>query len=140
VEDLFERMYRLMRRMDETLPVSSLPALTGERALRAPLMDVSDEGNHLRVHAELPGMSKEGIQVKVEGNSLTISGEEKGSKEEKKKDYYYRERRSNSFYRHIALPCEVKTEGVKASYKNGVLEIILPKAQEAKKAKSVKIE
>ena len=83
--------------------------------------------------AELPGMKKEDIEVNLAGESLTIKGEKKEDKEVKEDNYYRRERSYGSFLRTVALPCEVKSAEIKASFKDGVLEIRMPKTEEAKK-------
>lgn len=89
---------------------------------------------------ELPGIKKEDVEVNLVGANLRIKGEKKEHKEVKKDDYYRRERSYGSFLRTIALPCDVKDDEIKASSKDGVLEIRMPKTEEAKrKLISVKI-
>lgn len=89
---------------------------------------------------ELPGIKKEDVEVNLVGANLRIKGEKKEHKEVKKDDYYRRERSYGSFLRTIALPCDVKDDEIKASFKDGVLEIRMPKTEEAKrKLISVKI-
>jgi HSP20 family protein len=93
------------------------------------------------IKAEIPGLSKEDITVQVTDSTLTIKGEKKREEEIKETDYYSCERSFGAFTRAVALPCDVKAEQVKASFKNGVLEVRLPKTEEAKKkAITVKIE
>ncbi|MFB0527437.1 MAG: Hsp20/alpha crystallin family protein, partial [bacterium] len=114
--------------------------LLGE-GLRFPPMDVYDRKDHIVVKAEVPGIDKKNIKVMVEGNILTIRGETKKEQEVKKKDYYCCERGYGSFYRTLALPVEVEKEKVKASYKDGILRIELPKSKEAKtKETDIRIE
>jgi len=85
------------------------------------------------VKAELPGMKKEDIEVNLSGETLTIKGEKKQEEEVKEDNYYRRERTYGAFSRAIDLPCEVKSAEIKASFKDGVLEIRMPKTEEAKK-------
>lgn len=108
---------------------------------KVPSLDVFEEEDELVVKADLPGISKEEIEVTVTGNVVTIKGEKKKEEEVKEKDYYRRERSYGSFVRSVELPCEVKSEQIKANFKDGVLEVRMPKTEEAKKKSvSVKIE
>jgi HSP20 family protein len=102
-------------------------------SISQPVVDVFDEKDDIVVKAELPGLSKDQIEVNLTGTTLTISGEKNKEEEIKEKDYYYCERSQGSFSRSVVLPSEVKTDQVKASMKDGVLEIRLPKTEEAKK-------
>ena len=134
VESMFERMF------DDSW-VRPFPrlrlALWGPRAftLEAPAIDMYEEKDALVVKAEVPGLLKDEIDVSVTGNILTIKGEKKKEEEEiKQKDYYRCERTFGAFSRTVELPANVKTGDVKASFKNGLLEIRLPKTEEAKKS------
>ncbi|MEW5767324.1 MAG: Hsp20/alpha crystallin family protein [bacterium] len=97
-----------------------------------PAVDLLDRGDHLTVKAELPGLDKKDIHVSLEDDVLTIRGELKRDKEVKEEDYYCCERSYGSFARSISLPTRVEAEETKASYKDGVLEINLTKAKEAR--------
>jgi HSP20 family protein len=99
----------------------------------APALDVYDEKDDLIVKAEIPGLTKDEIDISLEENILTIKGEKKKEEEVKEDDYYRCERTFGAFSRSIELPMNVKPDKVNASFKNGVLEIRLPKAEEAKK-------
>lgn len=101
--------------------------------LDAPALDVFDEKDDLIVKAEIPGMTKDEIDIRLDGNTLTIKGEKKKEEEVKEENYYRCERTFGSFSRTIELPMDVKTDKVNATFTNGVLEIRLPKAEEAKK-------
>ncbi|HXV84621.1 MAG TPA: Hsp20/alpha crystallin family protein [Candidatus Binatia bacterium] len=85
------------------------------------------------VKAELPGMEKDNIEVNLSDNRLPIKGEKKQEQEVKKEGYYRAERSYGSFVRTLELPKEVQADKVKAAFKNGILEIRLPKTEEAKK-------
>jgi HSP20 family protein len=102
-------------------------------ALEAPALDVFGNKDDLIVKAEIPGLSKEDIDITIEGNTLTIKGQKKKEEEIKDEDYYRCERTFGAFSRSIDLPTEVKADKVNASFKDGVLEIRLPKTEEAKK-------
>ena len=92
------------------------------------------------VEVDLPGIKKEDIDIDVEDNVLTISGERKTKKEVKEEDYYKIESQYGKFSRSFTLPEKVDTENIHAESKNGVLEVIVPKLkEEEKKAKKIKV-
>jgi HSP20 family protein len=134
-EDAFRRPFSLMR-------PPWLPRLRAtEMEEIAPSVDIFEEGDDVVVKAELPGMSKENIDVSLSGDAVRISGEKKHEEKVEKKNYYRMERSYGSFTRSFRLPAEVDTDKAKASFKKGVLEIRVPKTQEAKeKEKKIKIE
>jgi HSP20 family protein len=101
--------------------------------VEAPTLDIYEEKDDLIVKAEVPGLSKDEIDISLDGNTLTIKGEKKKEEEVKEDDYYRCERTFGAFFRSIELPSEVKADKVTASFKNGVIEIRLPKTEEAKK-------
>lgn len=104
-----------------------------------PDIEVSDEGDHFKLTADLPGLQKEDFNLAVEGNRITLTGERKSEKEKKEKHYHYSERIYGSFTRTLEFPAEVAADRVKATYKNGVLEVLLPKSENAK-PKSIQVE
>jgi HSP20 family protein len=104
----------------------------------APTVDLYEEKDDIVVKAELPGMEKDDIEVNLADNRLTIKGEKKQEQETKKENYYRSERSYGSFVRTLELPTEVQTDKGKAAFKNGVLEIRLPKTEEAKN-KEIKV-
>ncbi len=97
-----------------------------------PAVDVADEDNAYVVKAELPGVSKEDVKITLESNILTIRGEKKAAKNVDEKNYRRTERSYGSFQRSFTLPTTVKNDKVDAVYKDGILTITLPKAEEAK--------
>jgi HSP20 family protein len=99
-----------------------------------PAIDVTETDKAYEITAELPGMDEKNIEVKVADDVLTIKGEKREEKEEKNKDYYLSERSFGSFQRSFQVPSGVDTDKVDASFKNGVLTVILPKSTEAQKA------
>lgn len=98
-------------------------------------IDVIDRDNEIVVKAELAGVDKDKLDIQVHGNQVYISGskEEEANKEEGK--IIYRERRYGNFSRTIQLPVDVDASQSKASYKDGVLALTLPKAESAKRRK-----
>ena len=107
----------------------------------SPSMDIFEEGDNVVVKTELPGMKKEDIEVSVTDHRMRISGEKKREEKVEKKNYYWEERSYGSFSRSFQLPSEVQTDKVEATFKDGILEIRIPKTEEAKKKeKKVNIE
>lgn len=97
-----------------------------------PSVDIFEDDDKLVLSVEVPGVDKKDIKINVENNVLSISGERKFEQEEKKDNFRRIERRFGSFYRSFTLPRAVDTEKIEATTKNGVLEITLPKREEAK--------
>jgi len=106
--------------------------------LEAPVVDLFEDKNDIVIKAELPGMEKENVEVKLTDHMLTIKGEKKKEEEVKEENYYRSERSYGSFVRTLELPADVHADKVKASFKNGILEVRLPKTEEAK-TKEVKV-
>ena len=103
-----------------------------------PVVDIFDTNNAIVIKAELPGIKKDDVSVDVKDNVLTIKGERSFSKEIKEEDYYRKERSFGKFQRSFTLPEAIEPAGIKANFKNGVLEIEVPKAEE-KKPKQISI-
>ncbi len=122
MDDLFDSFFKGLGR-----------PLTGYKAW--PTIDVADKDDAVVVRAEVPGCKAEDIDISVYGNTLTISGEKKESKEEKEKGYYHVESSYGSFRREIALPTDVDEDKIDAVCKDGVLSITLPKAEKTKAVK-----
>ncbi|MEW6260155.1 MAG: Hsp20/alpha crystallin family protein [Thermodesulfobacteriota bacterium] len=103
-----------------------------------PLVDIFDKDDAIVIHAELPGVKKEDVSIEVKDNVLTLRGERTESKEIKEDKYYRKERTFGSFHRAFTLPAAVNPDSIKATFKDGVLEIEIPKPEE-QKPKQVKI-
>ncbi|MDZ7261227.1 MAG: Hsp20/alpha crystallin family protein [candidate division KSB1 bacterium] len=97
-----------------------------------PLVDIAETKDDFIVTAEVPGMSKDDVKISLTNNVLTLKGEKKEEKEIKDKNFHRVERCYGSFQRSFTLPTEVQADKVKASYKDGVLKITLPKKEEVK--------
>ncbi len=104
-----------------------------------PPVDVEQETDRFRIRVDLPGVKRDEIQITVNGDTLTVSGEKKRETETKKDDAYRAERYYGSFSRSLTLPSAVDTNKIEASYKDGVLEITVPKSEEAR-PKQIKIQ
>ena len=99
-----------------------------------PAVDVTQSDKGYEITAELPGMEDKDIEVKLANGVLTLRGEKRDEKEEKNKDYYVRERSFGSFERSFQVPEDVDADKVNASFKKGVLTVMLPKSAQAQKA------
>jgi HSP20 family protein len=97
-----------------------------------PALDVSEDKDNIYVRAELPGMKKEDIDLSLHGDTLSLSGERKSEQELKEAEVYRAERFFGRFQRTVSLPTAVAADKIKAQYKDGVLTVTLPKAEEAK--------
>jgi HSP20 family protein len=130
------------RRMDEAMRypmISRRPMfwwrLPVEDMTMSPAIEVIDKKDKLMVRAEVPGVKPEDIDISVSDSTLTIKGEKKSESEVKEDDYYRREMSYGRFSRSVALPTKVQADKVDASYDDGILEITLSKAHEAKPKK-----
>jgi HSP20 family protein len=101
--------------------------LNRSMALTTPATDLKDTGKEFVLKAEMPGVTKEDIDITVHGDSVEIRAERQSGKEEEHEGYYHREIGRNSFYRRIPLPEEVEAEKAEGKLGNGVLELTLPK-------------
>jgi HSP20 family protein len=97
-----------------------------------PAVDVSEDDDNYLVEVELPGLSEKDVEVKVENGVLTIASRKDESREEKDEGYIRKERRHYSFSRSFSLPDNVDLEKITANFKNGLLDIAVPKAPAAK--------
>ncbi len=103
-----------------------------------PSLDLSEAKDEFVVKAEIPGADAKNIDISLNDGTLIIKGEKKHEKEQKEENYHFVERSYGSFVRSIRLPGQVQGDKVKASYKDGILKISLPKSEEAKK-KEIKV-
>lgn len=97
-----------------------------------PAVDIYDKGNEVVIHAEIPGMKKDDIEVRVENNVLTVRGKKERQEEVKEEGYFRTERSYGTFSRSFSLPTTVNISKIVAEYTDGVLTLSLPKAEEAK--------
>ncbi len=130
-DDFFERPFGLS-------PFSRMGAGLGNFY---PQIDVSETDEEIKVVAEVAGMDEKDIQVSLAEDVLTISGFKESEKEQKNRQYHRIERSSGSFRREIALPGSINENKVDATFKNGVLTVILPKlASESSKVKHINVQ
>jgi HSP20 family protein len=104
-----------------------------------PSVDVLENPNEIIVHAEIPGVEAKDIDVRLEGDVLSIRGERKREVTEEAQGYYHAERSYGTFSRSLRLPSDIDREGIRARYYHGILELKLPKKEKAAQ-KRVKVE
>lgn len=147
-EAMERRMEQMERAFEDFFPSSwaggfRLPSLWKSKALPvdrlSPKVDIIDRDDRVVVRAEVPGVEKDNLQVSVTENTVTLKGETRKEEKEEKGNYYRSEISSGSFQRTFALPCDVDGGKAKAEFKNGVLELSLPKVTKSKRH-SVKID
>jgi HSP20 family protein len=107
--------------------------------MQVPRMDVIDRDDEVIVRAEMPGISKDEMEVSLTENSVTISGESKKEEREEKGDYHRCEISRSACSRTVALPAYIDTKKSKAKFKDGILELTLPKTEKTKRTE-LKIE
>jgi HSP20 family protein len=102
-----------------------------QQGLWSPQVEVRERGNNIVVRADLPGLSRDDVDVEVDNDALIIRGERHDDWEDEQEGYYRSERSYGSFYRAIPLPEGVDPNACNATFKDGVLEVTLPKPQQA---------
>jgi HSP20 family protein len=129
---------RINRMFDD--PFFSLGRLSDEDSLGMwnPAVDLYEKDDQFIIKAELPGVNKDDIKVDLKDRVLTLSGERTYENEVKEENYYRRERSYGKFQRAFTLPADVDSEKIKAEFKDGVLQIEVPKPED-RKAKQVTV-
>ena len=132
MERWFEEAFRRPFFGPSWMPRIKLPEIMGEVS---PSVDIFEDGNNVVVKAEVPGMKKDDIEVNLTQDTITISGHKKKQEMVEKKDFYRPERPFGSFTRKPRLSCDIVTDKAKASFKDGVLEVRIPKSPTPKATK-----
>jgi len=134
----FERMRKEMDRFWDSFLEGTMRRRGEDGTEWFPSLDVSETKGDFVVKAELPGIDHKDIDISLTDGMLTIRGEKKHEKEENEENYHFIERSYGTFSRSVSLPRDLKHDKISASYKDGVLRVVLPKSEEAKK-KEIKI-
>lgn len=121
MDRLFERFF------------GELPSLDISVVGWAPRLDMTEAKDSVTIKAELPGLEAKDLDVSISGDTLTIKGEKRQEREERDEHHHLVERSYGAFSRVVRLPAPVASDKIKASFKNGVLTITLPKTEEAKR-------
>ncbi|MEM4605914.1 MAG: Hsp20/alpha crystallin family protein [Candidatus Pacearchaeota archaeon] len=139
---MFEDAFDEIRRLQESLNRSFRNFWESSKtdfSMRTPLSDIEETDKELIVKFEIPGVDKKDINLNVTEDRIEVKVERKQQSKEEKKGFYREERSYRGFYRAMSLPCEVIPEKTKAKYKDGILEVVMQKA-EAKKKNKIEIE
>jgi HSP20 family protein len=132
--DLISIQDRMNKLFEQTLTRSR-----GEEGVSAttwtPAVDIYETADTIVMKAELPGVAREDIQIQIDGNALTLRGERRFAKDVQEESYLRIERAYGSFHRSFTLPAGVQSDKVRALFRDGVLELSLPKVEEAKPKK-----
>jgi HSP20 family protein len=137
--DLQQEVNRLFDSFFGRGPQMAGPPMTGQERAWAPVMDMYETKDELVITAELPGVNEKDVQLSITGDVLTLRGERASASETSQHAQYRSERWYGRFERSVALPIPVQADQVKASYRDGVLTVKLPKAEEIK-PKQIKID
>lgn len=137
IEDMFDRYTRAIGMSRRTGGGSEIAAV----ADWSPQVDIAEAPNEFTIKAEIPEVNKDDVKITIDNGVVTIQGERKQEKEEKDKKFHRIERFYGSFSRSFSLPDNVNESGAKATFKDGVLTLQIPKTAEAKpKAIEVKVD
>jgi len=136
----FREMVSLRDAMNSLLQGSFVrpTAMLGDGSAAMLPLDIAETDNEFIVKASLPGVRPEDVQITAQGDTLTIRGETKAEEEKKGVHYHLRERRFGQFQRTVTLSTPISADKAQAQFENGVLTLILPKAEEAK-PKQIKV-
>lgn len=139
IEKLFEDFFprSMLRQFKSEWPSTSTLAAPFEGGM--PKVDIIDRDDEIFVRAELPGVNKKDIDISMTDYTLIIKGETKKHEKEEKGDYYRFETSQGSYIRTLSLPAEVNSDKAKTSFKDGVLELTLPKMERAKR-RTIKVD
>ncbi|MBN1226646.1 MAG: Hsp20/alpha crystallin family protein [Deltaproteobacteria bacterium] len=135
----FEELENIRRQMDLLTEGLTRSVLRETTAGVFPLMNITEDKNNYYIRAELPGLKADDIEISVTGDSLSISGERNLPVEEEKAQYHRREMEQGKFSRIVSLPSQVDTGKAEANCADGILTVVLPKA-EASKPKQITVE
>jgi HSP20 family protein len=136
--DPFALMRHFTADMDRIF--GEIPNMRTDRAVWTPTIEVKEKGCKLFVTADLPGLKKEDVKVRIDGQTLVVEGERKQEFDEKRDAYYHSERSYGKFYRSITVPEGAKTDETAAQFNNGVLEITMPLPEVKAKRQEVPIQ
>lgn len=136
--DDFRKSFDVMMR--PYFPFETQVQESGMLPVRYAPLDFIDEGDHYNIHAELPGFTRENVDVQINNDGMTIRAKKETEKEDKKKNYLHRERAYSAFERSVSFPEEVDPAKAEGKMNNGILELKIPKKEPRPEAKSRKLE
>jgi HSP20 family protein len=137
-QDLMSIQSEINRAFDTYFGQRTRPSPAAERVW-APALDVYETKDDLVVSVELPGVKEKDVHLSIVGDLLTLRGQRQPASDVREENYHRIERWNGGFERHVQLPIPVQTDRIRATYRDGVLEIRLPKVEEVK-PREIKIE
>jgi HSP20 family protein len=144
--EFFSNPFGVMRRMHEEMDRAFAEAFSGGGGLAsgsqgtwAPAVDVHEREGNLVVHADLPGIKPEDVQVEVDNDMLILSGKRERSEQHEESGFHRRERTYGSFYRAIPLPEGTNTDNARAQFNHGVLEVTIPLPQKQSQSRRIPV-
>jgi HSP20 family protein len=132
IDRLFDDFDPFARRAAHLWPFGAMPAARASSA-GAPPMDLVERSDAFELALELPGLSREDVEIRLAGDALIVSGEKREEHEAREGGHVHRERRFGSFRRSLRLPDGTDPKRIEASFKDGVLRVVLPKSEEARR-------
>jgi HSP20 family protein len=145
--DPFLSLHREMNRLfDDVFRGIGGPAVTGSQGQGGvgnfvnASMNVSETDKEIRITAELPGVTEQDIDVSLDDDVLTIRGEKKFESTDEKENFHFVERSYGTFQRSLRLPYAVNSEQVQASFENGVLTVMVPKAERQERSRRIQVQ
>src|SRR5215216_1014823 len=130
-QDEMAQMAQMSPRLAHALGLHGQPQGSGTATAWAPALDISERKDAYLVTVELPGIELDDLEITMEDGLLTIQGERQFAHESSEQQFHRVERRYGAFRRSITLPAQVQAEQIEASFDNGVLQIVVPKMEEA---------
>ena len=127
----FEQLERMRQQMERLYEDAKAPFQSSHAGVY-PLINLSEDSNSYYIRAELPGVKADELDIQVTANNMSISGERKIEAEEEGAKYHRRERDAGRFSRSIGLPGEIDSDKVEAKLDNGILNVVISKAEVAK--------
>jgi len=128
-EDFFNQGWLRPSRWDMPAWMEKMPHLEA----RVPKVDIIDRDSEVLVRAEIPGVNKKDLEVTTTENSVTVKGSTRHEEKEEHEDFYRSEISQGSFSRTVMLPCDVNNEKAKATFRDGMLELVMPKIASSKR-------
>lgn len=138
LDELFERMSRQFEDAARTWESTDLPTL--DTGFESMVIDIADHDDEFVITVDVPGFTKDEIDVRVADQALRIDAEHEETTEEGDEEYLRKERREKSLHRMVRLPEAIDEGGISATAKNGVLTITVPKSEPMEEAKRIEIE
>ena len=133
--DTFEELERMKQEMERMYQYPTMKIFREPTAGVFPAINITEETDNYYVRAELPGIKADDLELSIANNTLTIEGERKSGPEDENAKYHRREREAGKFSRKIILPAQIDATKADAKCNDGLLTIVLPKAESAKPKK-----